>query len=387
MKKIKKLLIILVPYAALCAFIAGFIYIGSTYSNKLNSGTTVQLDKKYFIKPAVSSAKNFSLSSINIIPLNYKSIANPFIVKNNLIFSHYDKSATASKSEISSVNMQDKSVENLVTLENYHIGKIFPSPDNKKFIFSYFEDSNLYKSFLYEDFSMYNLDTKSRNDFPVYPSSCIGWLKDSSHFIGSSYSYIFLGDFSKSPFKENRLQDLDFIDNKADIKYLTTTKILVSNASAYFISMEGKNFSINLNDLTVKSVNRIANIVYDAEILNNDNILFSGYANKQNSLYIYNPFSHSNINLIDNSSNLIISSFSISPDNKKICYVKSDANGNKELHAAYIDGNKLNLDSVIYKTTDSITNTIWTNDSLKLVAIGTANGIVTAYKFNFKNIE
>lgn len=387
MKKIKNIIISLIPYLALSVFIAGFIFISSKYPIEANSNSMVKLDREIFSKTNKDATGNFSVSSINAIPLTYKSVSYPFIIKNNLIFSYFNNADHSPATGVVSLNMMDKSIENLISLSSSHITEVYPSPDNKKFLYGYYSDLSLDSKYSFRNFSIYNLETKDiSNSFSMFADS-VSWLSDSKQLIGTNFSSIFITDLSIAQKKIHTIYNLGLGNHKAQVKYVIPKNILVSNNTAYFFDSANPVLSIALDDFTLKNVHHPANIIYDAKMLNNGSILFSGLKDKLNNLYIYNPSQESSASLINNPLNLVISCFSVSPDNKKICYVLSEAYGNKEIHTAYLSDNKLSMDTVVYKTTDTVSHVLWTNDSLKLVAITESDNASTVYKFNFKNIK
>ena len=113
-------------------------------------------------------------------------------------------------------------------------------------------------------------------------------------------------------------------------------------------------------------------------VLKNGDILVQGTVNKVPGLFIYQAASKRFDLLMKGN----IWSFDLNEDESRIAYFTALENQKNELHMAYLDGDKLLSDTVVYRNIDNFVNLKWNGDNLFVVSSSMEKSEI--YRFTFR---
>ncbi|HIG0356123.1 hypothetical protein FC976_01855 [Clostridium sporogenes] len=334
------------------------------------------LDEKDFEENMLKKDRSEIISLNKVKKIPFKGICErcDFIDENNIMYTTRNSSDSFLDSkdnkvnyfQINGLNIKENKSKILNPVHNKSQKFIIASPDKKNLFYSEGKDvleKNNYETKNKEDKNyIYNINNnKSINiDYKTF----LKWMPDSSGYIGVKEN-LFLYDISNnkkiSILNEKQIKRLGNIYNICITKDCKNIFLQCYKGDEDFYSYI---YHVNLDNPKKVSFVVKGNIK-KIDVLDKENLIFTGKFNNEKALYIYNIPNREINKFID--AEVIM--FKLSNDIKNIAYVKMDKEGNTNLYAAKIDKNTIGHNLMLYKNIYIKSNNLnWSENSKELIA-------------------
>ncbi len=363
----------------LAAFVGGIFGVGALFDMNGSKLRTVILPEAQFssrLAPPPNST--VQIEAAIKLPNDFAIYDFEVADQNTLILNRPENSYTGIK--ISMLKLDDNHVRDLATNTGYGV---VLSPDRKKMIFSEYRSPQAQQTTyeydmksgqrrkLADDNSFYREyignDAYIGHDNLVF--KMIDLNSDKKRLIYSDEEII------KLVAKENHIPNPDDvwilfnIEFSRDLQYFYTLVGWNNTTMVYRFPVNGRN-----NPVACTPTEEIQQF----RVLKNGDILVQGTVNKVPGLFIYQAASKRFDLLMKGN----IWSFDLNEDESRIAYFKALENQKNELHMAYLDGDKLLSDTVVYRNIDNFVNLKWNGDNLFVVSSSMEKSEI--YRFTFR---
>ncbi|MCM3700650.1 hypothetical protein [Paenibacillus macerans] len=363
----------------LAAFVGGIFGVGSLFDMSGSKLRTVILPEEQFssrLAPPPNST--VQIEAAIKLPNDFAIYDFEVADQNTLILNRPENSYTDIK--ISMLKLDDNHVRDLATNTDYGV---VLSPDRKKMIFSEYRSPQAQQT-TYE----YDMKSGQRRKLADDNSFYREYIGNDAYIAHDDLAFKVIDlstdkerlmysdeEIRKLVAKENHIRNPDDVWILFDIEF--------SRDLQYFYTLVGWNnklmvYRFSVNDRNDAVACTPAEDIQQFRVLKNGDILVQGTVNKVPGLFIYRTASKRFDLLLKGTA----WSFDLSEDESRIAYFTALENKKNELHMAYLEGDKLLSDTVVYRNIDNFINLKWNGDNLFVVSSSMEKSEI--YRFTFR---